>query len=271
MDTTHNKKLSTVVVIPIYRQPIESEAFSLQQCVRMLGKKYPLVLLHPHRLDVQPLLNTYACLEAKALDDACFESLEAYNFMMLSTWFYQLFAQYDYMLIYQLDAFIFSDDLETWVNKGYDYIGAPWMPSTNLFQLTIGDAIRWVRKRLQPAGSTPVVTHAQLHYSVGNGGFCLRRIQKMIEITTRFKKEIDSITFGSRTAMEDVFLCIYLKKRAQLHTPGWREAVGFSMECALPRCLRVNGGHLPLGCHAWSKRQVWQTFWHKYIPCNPHA
>ena len=35
------------------------------------------------------------------------------------------------MLIYQLDAYVFKDELLNWANKGYDYIGAPWLPWKN--------------------------------------------------------------------------------------------------------------------------------------------
>ena len=31
------------------------------------------------------------------------------------------------MLIYQLDAFVFQDDLAYWCQQNYDYIGAPWL------------------------------------------------------------------------------------------------------------------------------------------------
>lgn len=32
------------------------------------------------------------------------------------------------MLVYQLDAYAFKDELFFWASLGYDYIGAPWMP-----------------------------------------------------------------------------------------------------------------------------------------------
>ena len=38
---------------------------------------------------------------------------------------YSRFEKYEYMLIYQLDAFVFSDRLMEFVEAGYDYIGAP--------------------------------------------------------------------------------------------------------------------------------------------------
>lgn len=62
-----------------------------------------------------------------------FDSRKSYNELMLSVDFYRSFREYQYMLIYQLDAFVFEDQLEYWCNKGYDYIGAPWIKANKKF------------------------------------------------------------------------------------------------------------------------------------------
>lgn len=31
-------------------------------------------------------------------------------------------------MIYQLDAWVFNDELSSWCSLGYDYIGAPFFP-----------------------------------------------------------------------------------------------------------------------------------------------
>lgn len=46
---------------------------------------------------------------------------------MLTKEFYLRFRQWEYLLIYQLDAYVFQDELMDWCNKGYDYIGAPFL------------------------------------------------------------------------------------------------------------------------------------------------
>jgi hypothetical protein len=45
----------------------------------------------------------------------------------LSEEFYQAFTDFEFMLIYQLDAFVFRDELADWCRSGYEYIGAPWL------------------------------------------------------------------------------------------------------------------------------------------------
>jgi len=71
-----------------------------------------------------------------------------------------LFGKYDYILIYQTDCWVFEDNLDYFVELEYDWYGAPWY---------------------QP--------HIGLTNVVGNGGFSLRKISKMIEITETHKND----------------------------------------------------------------------------------
>jgi hypothetical protein len=50
-----------------------------------------------------------------------------YSQLLMSKEFYELFIEYDYIIIYQLDCFVFKDSLENWLYTGFDYIGAPWV------------------------------------------------------------------------------------------------------------------------------------------------
>ena len=38
--------------------------------------------------------------------------------------FYRAFADYEYILIYQLDCLVFASSLEEWCGKGWDYVGS---------------------------------------------------------------------------------------------------------------------------------------------------
>ena len=60
----------------------------------------------------------------------CFNSVNAYNNMlMLSKNFYGDFINnYDYMLLYQLDGYIFDDHLNYFLEKEYDFIGGYYIP-----------------------------------------------------------------------------------------------------------------------------------------------
>lgn len=83
------------------------------------------------------------------LDDSWFESICSYNKLCLNPDFYKIFSNYKYMMIFQLDGYMFYNDLDSFVKLDYDYYGA-------------------------------------LHYSpylkCGNGGISLRKVSKMISV-----------------------------------------------------------------------------------------
>ena len=59
-------------------------------------------------------------------DDRFFRNPVTYSRLLTMAGFYECFKRYEYMLVAQLDAWVFSDRLDFWCGKGYDYIGAPW-------------------------------------------------------------------------------------------------------------------------------------------------
>jgi glycosyltransferase involved in cell wall biosynthesis len=104
-------------------------------------------------------------------------SLTNYNNMLLAPEFYKTFSNYRYLLVCHLDAWVFRDELQMWIDKGYDYIGAPWFlprPETSKDWAPL-------EKLMLPQG--------------GNGGFCLRKIDKMIELLSNRKRSINVALF----------------------------------------------------------------------------
>lgn len=258
-----------VVVVPVYRKFMPSEAFAFAQCLNVLGH-YDISLLHPAGFDVSDIVRTASrTIGHVAMDDQWFRSIDSYNALCLSADFYDAYAAYEYMLIYQLDAYAFRDELADWCARGYDYIGAPWLPNDTPYERTLGDAVRWVRRTLHPAGTTQKITHAQTHYHVGNGGFSLRRVAKMKAVVEEFRGLIDSMDPKERRAKEDVFFSTYIQRQAGISVPDWREGLQFAFENSPAMALRLAKGHLPFGCHYWSKGNVWKDFWYRYIPFDP--
>ena len=104
------EKKDIVVVIPIYKATLtQYEEMSLNQCVKVLAN-YSLVVIKPTSLDINELLSQYSLLKVENFPDDCFSNLRAYNKLVLSEDFYQRFVDYQYMLIFQLDAYVFRDE-----------------------------------------------------------------------------------------------------------------------------------------------------------------
>ena len=154
--------MKTVIAIPCYRKGLDrEEKASLLQCSKVFGSKYDIVFCIPEDLDCSTYLDIVPHAQVKRFDNKFFSSVSTYSWLLLTPDFYLRFYEYEYMLIYQLDAWVFRDELEEWCKKGYDYIGAP-------FVLKSGDVESVI---------------------VGNGGFSLRRISAVLRVLQNPKKE----------------------------------------------------------------------------------
>lgn len=153
---------SCVIVIPVYSQHLSRvEQSALRACIRK-NKSYAIRLLHKQSINIPELLDHCGFTEVErepiqaiAIDDHWLTSVATYNAMLLKGWFYRLFTDWTYLLIFQLDAWILGDDLAAWLAKSYTYIGAPWTGHLGPDTSDVG---------------------------VGNGGFSLRCVSEMIRI-----------------------------------------------------------------------------------------
>lgn len=249
-----------IIVIPIYRPFTETERKSFEQGLLILNK-YDINLLHPKGLDVSGILKEYqgkATLTEKAIEDHHFTSVGSYSDLLLTTYFYDLYSEYDYMLIYQLDAYVFRDELQMWVDKGYDYIGAPWVPTEYYWKRICGMPWQAIRK-LFPVKLTRI-PHCMKYFAVGNGGFSLRNIHTIRQITIDDREIIEQCNY-----YEDWYISQVASRTHNLRIPDYHEALKFSFEQSLSHCYSLNNRELPFGCHYWSNPKKYQRFWHRFI------
>jgi hypothetical protein len=269
------KTEDVAVVVPIYRSEITpDEEISLRHLRRFLDR-YPKFFLAPESLKIEQ-----SGFGIKRFKDNFFRDVTTYSALLLSDQFYETFSEYGYILVYQLDALVFSDQLLEWCAKGYDYIGAPWIKSPFV-----------------PFLESP---------RVGNGGFSLRRVdgflkvlnskvyfqdpdeywmhfcagrtssQKLLNLPRKFLKKLSWFNgarweaarwtkegFSRFSANEDLFWSL----RAPQYDPSFKiasvsEALKFSFEVEPRTCYEMNHHKLPFGCHGWAKydRQFWEPF-----------
>ena len=218
------------VIIPYYHSNLKvTEKISLAQCVKVLAS-YPIFLIVPD--DMQK--SDYPSLSGvrfQSVPKEWMASITAYNQMMLMQEFYELFEKYTYILIYQLDAFVFSDQLSEMCQYGYDYIGAPWL--SGYFNYSSAKRCIW---------------------RVGNGGFSLRKVKSIINL---LKKGMQN----NYKVNEDFFFAI--SNGIGFKTAPIDVALKFSFETEVKRCFRLNSEKLPFGCHAWDRYDY--NFWKPFI------
>ncbi len=265
-----------VIVIPVYKPSFDKwEEISLRQTMRVLGQ-YPLVLVCPKGMDASQYDNLASSegvvLHYERFEPYFFDGIKGYNRLMLSKDFYTRFADYEYVLICQTDAYVFRDELMEWCGKGYDYVGAP------IF------------------GRFSDVEFHRDQARVGNGGFSLRRVKAFMDFFNGKKYVYKTGDLTERIGLKEkpysrwlVWLLMAMgwrnkpysvAKRWQyneddfwsgllegsnyeLTKPSVEEALSFAFERFPSEVFAIRGA-LPFGCHAWAKYQ-YDTFWKDYI------
>jgi hypothetical protein len=254
------------VIVPFHRAELsDDERVSLLHLDRFLGS-YERFLVMPEGLRAG--LDGFGC---KRFANRFFESRRGYSQLMLSREFYRSFSMYEYILVYQLDCLVFSDELVAWCEKGYDYIGA--------VHTIHGETM------------------------VGNGGFSLRRIPGFLAVLNSKKKAVDPVDYWNRNWAhrpvlerwrslprryvkhfrrfngvqweirrlnrvdygwpEDWFWSLGAKK----YWPSFRIApneagLRFAFSEEPEEAFAMNGRHIPFGCHGWDRygRQFWEQY-----------
>jgi hypothetical protein len=281
----HSKEAKACITIPVYQKISDAcEIISIKQGLEIF-KSHEITFICPESFDLALLdefKNLHSNITFEKFDDAYFKSTLSYNRLLLNSDFYQRFSKYEFMLIYQPDAYVFSDLLHYWCDKGFDYVGAPWF------------------KKFDTSGKEKkFITNA------GNGGFSLRNVAKinklmqeklslkqMIKLrkilsqsrtisnkniiftigffasffnkTNSFNNICNYICNNTNPPNEDYFLATTFPALfPEFNVAKANEAIAFSFEAQPENLYQMNGEKLPFGCHAFAKYSP--DFWKKFI------
>jgi hypothetical protein len=229
-------------------------------------------MIVPKSLNYSGIKKKYPELSFLEVDNESLSSYENFNRFKINPYLYRHFSNFEFILFYELDAFIFRDDLEEWCSKNYDYVGAPWIKTT------------------PPEGFK--------FEGVGNGGFSLRKISSMIRVTNSYKnlltKEDISTWYNNKNWKGKIryFPELLIQVAGLRNNSMWRfnafmenedffwgkliptkfkwykvpdpiEAIQFSFELHPRHAFQINNLELPVGCHAWWKFDL--AFWTPFI------
>ena len=238
-------KNKVAVIIPIYKNNFtENERLSLSKCKNILGN-YPIVFVQPYGLETKIYSEIIPKATFQAFDTFYFKTIEGYSQLMLSPIFYKAFIAFEYILIYQTDAIVFKDQLLYWCNKGYDYIGAPWLslPPLTKDKPTFDMRPWFVNK-------------------VGNGGFSLRKVKSHYRNTFFYRPMLKYFVKN-----EDMFWGVLINWfNPFFKKPNYKTAVHFAIEMDYEIALGLTNNVLPFGVHAWEKYD--KEFWKEMLDLN---
>lgn len=262
MSSNANK---AIVLIPIYKSYFDDfEIKSLQSVSKNLSD-FTIAFIAPKALNCDFIHNYnlgFKYLTVRFEDDF-FKSIEGYNKLLLSSHFYESFLEYDYMLICQTDAFVFKNQLNWWVDKGYDYIGAPWLDSENkVFSHKPRSIFNKIKKVI--GLHQKLYTHIN---QVGNGGFSLRKTKTFFDISLKEKSQINYFLSHKEKEnyhIEDVFWSLYVPTKHTFLKPDYKTALHFCVDRKPEIAFNYLKGNLPFACHGFNKKGV-VKFWTKYL------
>ncbi|MBQ8423479.1 MAG: hypothetical protein IJY36_04395 [Coprobacter sp.] len=249
------------VVIPLYKTPLPPrEEQAVRHNAEILGK-YPLCVVVPQGMPHDYLLQLAPHATIIEVSDKWLgvkNGIAGYNRMMTSRAFYDLFSDSEYILVCQSDAWIFRDELQAWCDKGYDYIGAPWIRPPKYD--TLKSKIYLIAQRL--LHPTRRIHRTDILGKVGNGGLSLRKTASFADACDKYTDIIEK--FGRKKDSfynEDVFWAMIPQ---EFRYPSQEEALKFAIDENPDVALRMNGNQLPMGCHGCTK-DIYYSFWEPYL------
>jgi hypothetical protein len=272
---TPSKKVAIMVPLPSPVMSADDEV-SMRHLRKHLDH-YDKFLLVPQGMELR--MNGFEVVE---LDRKHFGSAANHNRMLYRTDFWEKFSDYEYVLMYHLDALVFSDQLLEWCEQGLDYIGSPF--------LICKDA-PWCKVE-----------------RCGNGGFALYRVSSILKVLwnryhaepskyledhcsrlIEFQKNVikplrtaapswlkNSAPQNMRGQLRKMDHAevnqrgndLFWSDKAKEYYPGFKvgtleQGLAFSFEMEPRRCLERTGGVMPFGCHAWGRYD--RAFWEDHI------
>jgi Protein of unknown function (DUF5672) len=265
-----NKDLAVILIIAHKSQISHFEKISLRQCFKVLGH-YSIRLICPAGLDVSCYREIIPDIKIDFIHPTWQSTYERFNRLKVVPLLYKKYKRYEYILFYELDAFVFKDELEYWCSKNYDYVGSPWF-----------------------AGYEQTAEISSFS-GVGNGGFSLRKISSALkvlhtfsyiappsELWTRWRSSSGSLQdaiglikgltvtnntffmFNGYRWQEDIFWGKFVNQNFDwFKVPTVKEALKFGFELNPSFLFKENNCELPFGCHAWWKYDL--DFWWPHI------
>lgn len=243
-----------------------SQQFSIQTCLSALGG-YPVFYLTKKSAPVESLASYLNRIQIIQVDDERMADIESYSKFLISPEFYSLFAQFEYILVHQLDVVVFEDRLLEWCDKGYDYVGPPMFqgdePQPLLWQAGNGGfSLRKTSAFLELLSSRKVFPKFDYYRPLRAelGVFYLLVLRLMLQFSQTWLAQYFPGLFRwffittSKSIHEDAYFAFF----AAFFMENWSmPTAGESADFGFDRCPKtayaINGNKIPFGCHAWEK------------------
>lgn len=237
--------MKAVVIIPAYKPQFDAdEEACVQRYVKVFSER-ELVFVLPEGLNSSYYAKRFPGVGQRRFAAEYFKGIRGYNRLLLSDVFYAAFERYEYMLIAQPDAVLWQneDRLDEFMERGYDYIGAPWEPPRRIWEWT------FPKKKGFPGFRIRCCKGKNDGIVMGNGGFSLRHIAHCRELIREFGHR-KIYWFWKRN--EDIFFGVFGRDSRRGFVPApIADGRAFAAEYHLRD--RVKNSDIPYAVHGWQK------------------
>jgi len=253
--------MSISIVVPIYTDNLsEYEYLSLDRMKHVFQKRH-FSIVCPDNLN-EFIKKTFSDVSFTIINfpNKMFKNNRSYNRLLMSIEFYQQFQQFSHILICQLDVYVFCDQLDCWIEKGYDFIGAPTFEGYHKgnrteFKISLngGLSLRSVSSAIN------ILKSLRLRY------MSIRLLAVMEKnIKLRLIRIIrDGLVFNYHIPLlnpvinEDLFWTyIVPHQNKEFRIPSSNIARTFSFDVNPRFLFEENNGEKPMGIHAWWRYDV---------------
>ena len=205
---TNNK---ICIVTPVWKVKLNTNELQNICSSLQINNHFDHFFIHPENLDLNFYSNEFPKSKFISYKDVFFKNIKGYNILLQSSFFYEKFINYSFMLILQTDAILIKK-IDELVNNNYDYIGAPWENGLTLPSFLFKS--KFFSMLLRKIGFS-----TQCY--VGNGGLSLRRVDVFYKTCEKYQV-IDWLNEDMKFAL--------LGKRNIIKVPEFEESKRYFFE-----------------------------------------
>ena len=283
--------IKPVVCIPIYKSELsEYELISIKSHIFKL-KSHDIYLLLPSSkiVDIISTLTKNNIDESfyriHKVEDYYLDRIDNYNNLLLNLEFYEFYKSYSHILIAQMDAYTFSDQLIKWCNSDWDYIGAPiyyWNKYSNPYYFCCGDGgfnLRSIKKTIEVLKKNPIIYKFD-DFKIESKDYNLKgKVILFFKflVTKLLRKDCLKRPF-IKSRLDEILRKFYIfinedvsyGKLLPKYLPCFKvasfdDSIKFSIASKVKETLQILEFQLPFGAHAWCRNEENLRAWRKYI------
>ena len=226
--------MSCIVLIPVYKKSLSvDEERNIRVSLKNLDDQdCDIYWLAPEQISKGYYEQVFPTVNWSFHPERFFRSISDYSRLLLSDEFYEIYDEYEHMLILQPDAVVLTQTLNDWLQTPYDYVGAPWPNGWEYgLPIRLGGEVRTITCRA----------------FVGNGGLSLRRPGKIVQLLRDFPE--------ARTAWcdagnpEDLLISMLATLSPSVIIPTIGTASRFSLELEPEFFCALFDDYPPFGLH----------------------